>query len=288
MNLVIYMKFKKYNNIKDFCEENLELLLEKEWLNNLIVGNCFDALENGGEEDWILANVSNDGKTELIILYRKPWKVLLYTPTDNFSKELYEFAANEMYKIDRNLIGVNTDYRAAELFAKEYTKLSGKEYKILFPMRILLLEKINEGKLLENASLRELNDNDKELAIDWIDKFYKEALNEIHDREKLEEKYENYKERGYYFLEIDGKVVSQAIFARKLKYGKSISYVYTPENQRGKGYAYNCVYLLTKKTMEEGAKYCVLYTDDSNHISNHVYEKIGYKRKSDQLDIAFL
>ena len=37
-----------------------------------------------------------------------------------------------------------------------------------------------------------------------------------------------------------------------------------------------------------GDKYCVLYTDDSNPISNHVYEKIGYKRKSDWEDIDFI
>lgn len=282
------MEFKKYSNIKDFCDENLSLLLEKEWLNNLIVGNCFDALENGGEEDWILARITNENKTELIILYRKPWKVLMYSPTENTSDELYKFAAEEMYKIDKNLLGVNTDNSFAEKFAKHYTKLANKEYKILFPMRILLLENIIEGKLIENALLREIKPEDKELAIEWIDKFHREALNENYDREKLEEKFENYVSRGYYLLEVDGEVVSQAVFARKLQNGKSISMVYTPKHLRGKGYAYNCVYLLTKKSMDEGAKYCVLYTDDSNPISNHVYEKIGYERKSDQLDILFM
>ena len=30
--------------------------------------------------------------------------------------------------------------------------------------------------------------------------------------------------------------------------------------------------------IDSGDKYCVLYTDDSNPISNHVYEKIGYNK----------
>ena len=34
------MEFIKYNNIEDFMKDNFELILEKEWLNCLMVGNC--------------------------------------------------------------------------------------------------------------------------------------------------------------------------------------------------------------------------------------------------------
>ena len=46
--------------------------------------------------------------------------------------------------------------------------------------------------------------------------------------------------------------------------------------------------LAAKELLDCGDKYCVLYTDDSNPISNHVYEKIGYKRKSDWEEIDFI
>ena len=45
---------------------------------------------------------------------------------------------------------------------------------------------------------------------------------------------------------------------------------------------------LPKDFLESGDKYCVLYTDDANPISNHVYEKIGYKRKCDWKEIEFV
>ena len=34
---------------------------------------------------------------EFIMLYRKPWKLIVYSPTNNYSDEILQFAANEIY-----------------------------------------------------------------------------------------------------------------------------------------------------------------------------------------------
>ena len=44
---------------------------------------------------------------------------------------------------------------------------------------------------------------------------------------------------------------------------------------------------MSKKFLEEGAKYCVLYTDTQNPISNYVYEKIGYRKRVECEEIEF-
>ena len=93
------MEFIFYDNGKDFVSENLDLLTEKEWLNNLIVGNCEEAVNNVYGDDWLFGAIKNNGTTELIILYRAPWKLTLYSPTNNTSDELYKFAAEEVYKL---------------------------------------------------------------------------------------------------------------------------------------------------------------------------------------------
>ena len=59
------MEFIKYNNIEDFMKENFELILEKEWLNCLMVGNCLEA-QKIGIEGWLLAKITQNNKTELI------------------------------------------------------------------------------------------------------------------------------------------------------------------------------------------------------------------------------
>ena len=98
------------------------------------------------------------------------------------------------------------------------------------------------------------------------------------------EKRENY----WFALFFYWKFNTHKISTRKLKKGKSVSGVFTPEEEYCKGYAYNLVYRVSKEFMDNGAEYWVLFTDDTNPISNHVYEKIGYKRMVDTSDIDFL
>lgn len=280
------MEFKKYEDIENFVNDNLDLLLEKEWLNCLMVGNCFDGLKNG-TSNWLMARVTNNNKTKLIILYRKPWKLIMYSPTNDKSDELYEFAAKEIYKIDSNLLGVNADKEIANKFAISYCKLSGHKYRLNKPLRILLLTELNKANINNKLIFRKATLNDKSILIKFIRDFYEEAVSEFYTGKEIEEKFNTYMEKGYFLAEMGGKIVSQAVFGRDLKKGKCISGVYTPKEERGKGYAYNLVYQVSKKSLEDGAEYCVLYTDDKNPISNHIYEKIGYRRMVDCEEIEF-
>lgn len=282
------MEFKKYDNPKEFIEENEKLILEKEWLNNLMAGNYRDAEKYGIDENWLLARVTDNGKTELIMLLRRPWKLLLYSPTDNKSDELYKFAAEEVYKVYDNLPGVNTEKEIGEKFAKEFCKLANKTLEKRFEMRILLLEKLSDAKLRDDVICRKATLQDKEILKGFLKEFHKEALNEEMSDEILEEKFQNYMEKGYFVLEKDGKIVAQTVSTRDLTKGKSVSSVFTPIEERGKGYAYNLVYRVSKEFLDNGAEYCVLFTDDTNPISNHVYEKIGYVRKVDTCELNFV
>ena len=280
------MELKKYENIEQFANENLNLILEKEWLNCLMVGNCLDGLKEESD-DWLLAKVAENNKTELIILYRKPWKLLLYSPTNNKSDKLFRYTAEEIYKIDPNLLGVNTEKEIANKFAKYYCEISDFKFRTHKPLRILLLTKMKTANLNEELIFRKANINDKPILIKFIKDFFEEASEEKYTSKEIEEKFNSYIKKEYYVIEKESKIVSQAVISRDLKKGKCISGVYTPKEERGKGYAYNLIYRVSKKALDEGAEYCVLYTDDENPISNHVYEKIGYHRMVDCEDIEF-
>ena len=280
------MELIKYENLEDFVKDNMNLILEKEWLNCLMVGNCLEGLKQE-KIDWLLAKITENNKTELIMFYRKPWKLLLYSPTDNKSNELFKFAAEEIYKIDSNLLGVNSEKQIANKFAKNYCKIANLSFKIYKPLRILLLTKLKNANLNQDLIFREVRITDKPILIKFIEDFCSEATNEKYTYKEIEEKFNEYVKKGYYVIEKDKKIVSQAVFSRNLTKGKCVSGVYTAKEERGKGYAYNLIYRMSKKALDEGAKYCVLYTDDENPISNHVYEKIGYHRMVDCEDIEF-
>ena len=281
------MEFKKYDDPEEFVEENEKFILEKEWLNNLMVGNYKDAVEEGINEDWLLARVTEGEQTELIMLLRKPWKILMYSPTNNKSELLYRFAAEKLYEIVPNLEGVNTEKEISQIFANEFCKIAGKEPKVRFKMRILVLEKLAKGNLRDDVVFRKAEIQDRSVLKEYIRLFLEEALHENLNEEDLEKEMEKFLSKGAYALEKDRKIVAIAISNRHLYKGKSIGNVFTPKEERGNGYAYNIVYRLSKQFLDSGLEYCVLFTDDSNPISNHVYEKIGYERRADTMEILF-
>lgn len=281
------MNFKQYQDIHEFVKENEALINEKEWFNNLMVGNINYGIENGTGEGWLMARVENNEKTELIMLLRRPWHLLLYSPTDNESDELYKFAAEAVYQVDRDVPGVNAEKLVANKFAKYYCEAAGKNFKLHTPMRILVVKEMIPFNLKEDVIFREAEVKDKEALIKFIQDFHTEALHEEWPYAKAEEYFINHINSGYYVLEHDGKIVSQVVAARKMPKGIGIGGVYTPKEERGKGYAFNVVYRATKEQFDKGVEYCVLFTDDKNPISNHVYEKIGYKRMVDVEDLDF-
>ena len=282
------MKFNKYENIEEFWKDNKDFLEKEEWYNCLMIGNCHEALEKDNI-DMFLATVTNSDKTvELIMLYRKPWKLIFYSPTNNYSDEILKFVAEEIYKYDTELLGVNSRNDVAERFANYYCDIANMKYKIHTGLRILLLEELEPGILLDDVIYRKATLEDKETLIKNIQNFMREALHEECEYKKAEEKFYKYLNNGYFILEKDGKIVCQASVSRIMKYGKCISAVYTLIEERGNGYAYNLIYNASRELLERGDKYCALYTDDANPISNHVYEKIGYKRKCDWKDIDFI
>jgi ribosomal protein S18 acetylase RimI-like enzyme len=66
-------------------------------------------------------------------------------------------------------------------------------------------------------------------------------------------------------------------------FGTFVSNVYTPREQRGKGYASHLVAQLSRHILNGGAPRCLLFTDAANPTSNAIYQRIGYRHVSDFL-----
>jgi predicted GNAT family acetyltransferase len=81
--------------------------------------------------------------------------------------------------------------------------------------------------------------------------------------------------------------VSLAGFSGPTTTGIRIGPVYTPREHRGRGYATALVAELSTAMLARGYRACFLYTDLSNPISNAIYERIGYQRVADAVEIRF-
>ena len=82
--------------------------------------------------------------------------------------------------------------------------------------------------------------------------------------------------------------VSQAAAGRKTLNGVVVNAVYTPPHYRGKGYATSCVANLSRHLLESGYKFCSLFTDLGNPVSNSIYRKIGYQPVCDYDEYKFI
>ena len=69
--------------------------------------------------------------------------------------------------------------------------------------------------------------------------------------------------------------------------GIRVGWVYTPPERRRRGYATALVAEASKKQLEQGRKFCFLYTDLANPTSNGIYQKIGYQPVSDSMHFIF-
>jgi predicted GNAT family acetyltransferase len=86
---------------------------------------------------------------------------------------------------------------------------------------------------------------------------------------------------------VEGVAVSMAGFAGPTPNGIRVAWVYTPPENRGKGFAGACVAALSQKLLDQGRKFCFLYTDLANPTSNHIYQTIGYEPVTDATVYTF-
>ena len=92
---------------------------------------------------------------------------------------------------------------------------------------------------------------------------------------------------GQVHLWEDGRPVSLTAVSHGTPTGLGVNLVYTPPAERGKGYASALVAGVSAEALAAGRRFCFLFTDLANPISNHVYEKIGYRPVADWTDRFF-
>ena len=66
-----------------------------------------------------------------------------------------------------------------------------------------------------------------------------------------------------------------------------VGLVYTPPDQRRRGYAAACTAALSQLALDTGSSRCILYTQLSNPQSNAIYRRLGYEPIEEILDYDF-
>jgi len=74
---------------------------------------------------------------------------------------------------------------------------------------------------------------------------------------------------------------------RRTRSSATIGLVYTPPEYRKRGYAADLVASLSTKFLEDGFSMCVLHTELNNPGPQRIYQKIGYKKACEFLELKF-
>lgn len=272
------MKLEFHEDIDEFCDYTYEFLINKEAENNLLFAILNAIRSNAsrfGEDKPILTTVIEDNEIKLVSLRTLPYnQVLSYTNDIN----TIDVLVDELLKKNMKLPGVLGIKNGAGRFTQLWCKNKDLNPHLIRNERIYKLEEVNE-ETLGNKTFIIGSEVNQELILKWGREFILEALpetNEARLQSNLKQITEDIKNERIFLLLDGNKVVSMARKAGKTPNGNLVNFVYTPPPLRRRGYATECVAKLSKRLLEEGNKFCFLFTDLKNPTSNSIYKKIGY------------
>lgn len=180
------------------------------------------------------------------------------------------------------LPGVNGEVATAASFAGRWTE---RHKSAAFPAQGLRLYELTELKEIAPVAgqLGLAEDRDRNLAVNWLQEFHVETHTPASNAEILIDGALNSKRLWVWR---NGGVVSMAIRSKPIHGVVRLSAVYTPREERTRGYAGACVHGVSKLLTDAGYR-CMLYTDLGNPTSNSIYRKIGYKAIAEAIHYRF-
>ncbi|MBL4716604.1 MAG: hypothetical protein JKX95_08210 [Bacteroidia bacterium] len=281
------MKIIRHQTAKEFLETSQSLLEAKEAENNLILGLATTLVRDinyYGDNQPLFISVLNMGKCVGACLQTPPRNLILYAELENSGSCIYQLCK---YLVDNKIEipGVIGPKDIVQKFTKTWASFRKVSCRIQVDEMVYKLAMVNKVSISQ-GKLRQAIEADLELIAEWVEKFYREAVQPISAKEAEEESIKRIREGAFYLWEVE-EPKCMAASTRPTTNGITVSYVYTPFENRKKGYATSCVAKLSQLLLKE-YEFCTLFTDLSNPTSNSIYQKIGYQAVNHVLQYEFI
>ena len=269
------MKLRRYTDANEYQADVLDFLLEDEVRNNLPISILVDGTRNN-IADWLMATVTDDfGSVLLVVLCTKPFPLLICKRENVLDNSSVVFLAKELRRIGFEPPGILAIDELAGCFAETYCGGTTISSRLHMTMVLMRLDRLSEYKKA-SGFCRMLQFEDLSYTPAWENAFCVECRVPIYTLTESEERIKKRLGMNVHYIWEDGKPVAQAVFGRNTPNGAAISWVYTPSEFRGFGYATSVVAELSKNILEGGKSFCCLFADASNPASCAVYHKLGY------------
>jgi GNAT superfamily N-acetyltransferase len=224
---------------------------------------------------------SSDGEVAAALLHTPPYPVLLTRLPEHSAGPLAEMLSASR----RQLAGVNAEQGDAAAFAAAWGERTGASAKVFRRSRLFSLGELELPAPCPRGIARVAVAADRDLLESWFAAFVDEVGDlagripgAVDDRLSY---------GGLTLWEADGSAVSLAGVTRPAAGAIRVAPVYTPPQQRGRGYAGAVTAAVSQAALEAGAKHVVLFTDLANPTSNALYPRLGYRPVEDRVVLTF-
>ena len=258
-----------------FLERAQGFLMRDEAENVLMLG-----LASGRPEDALLLTVERE--RELLMAALQSGRNLIVS---RGNASAVEALVDHLTADGISLPGVTGPVEAAGRFSDLWRARTGQGARLHMSTRVY---QITEVVLPERPSgvFRQAAASDVSLLAKWNEAFNVETRLEVPRPGK--EVVKGPVGEGRMYVWEDGVPVSMAGWAGLTPGGVRIGYVYTPPEYRGRGYASACVADLSQLLLDLGCRFCALFADLANPVSNRIYARLGYKPVCDFAEYAFV
>lgn len=270
--------FKRFAAVGDWLDYCRPWLERHEAVNNLTLGLAAAMASFGGNyHPLCLAGEAADGRLLITGLQTEPVRSLILAAEPELPALAYADFARYLADIaDLQLPGLVGPRAAVLALADAWASLRGRQWRILMEQWIYQLDRVVPPVNPAPGRLRLATNQDLSLVTAWIEAFNLEALGKSGADDPAQVARTKIDAREIYLWE-DEQPVSMAASARPSRHGITVNYVYTPPACRGRGYAGSCVAQLSQRLLDNGYRFCTLFTDANYAVSNRIYLRIGYR-----------
>jgi len=259
------------NDPKAFCDAALPFLAEAEAENNLLIGISarLAASRPASSSESFLWTVREGSQVCGAGMWTPPHDLVLSHPLPNCALAML---CELLLQMDLPLPGVlGPDYAASE-FALQWTTARNLTADLWRRERIYRLRRVESMPWTLGRMIQAEPEHMAGL-VPWVDDF----LEEMGEKDEPAAILSAAITDGRLFVWWDARPVSMAAWTRRTPNGICVNMVYTPPEQRRRGYAAATVSTLSDMLLGQGNSFCALYTDLSNTTSNSIYQRIGYQ-----------
>jgi predicted GNAT family acetyltransferase len=275
------LRLTRHGDADDFLARAGDFLAAREAEHNLILGISSrlrrEPLLYG--EPAYLASVEDGGRVVGVTMRTPPHNLIVSEVDD---EEAIPFMLEDAREVFGTLPGVVGPKAPVARFAQLWQEATGGEARVEIEQRCFRADHVDAPVNVAGA-IRDYEPRDREVAVRWMDAFVAEALHgpEPESSEEFVARRNQDPEAGLVLWDDGGEAVSFAGFGGRTPNGIRIGPVYTPPELRGRGYASALTAALTRRLLDEGRRFCFLFTDLANPTSNSIYRRIGYRPVSD-------